>query len=117
DGKRVARLRVPGVARVPVSGDSEVDDLLLAARERPGGERAAHILRGLEQFRQADIGEVRSAHDATRRFGRVVDARLFGIHVGAVDDGDARHAISLSWFKTCMREASIGAPGARGAST
>ena len=53
-------------------------------------QRGAQVLAGLEQFRQADIGVVRPAHDAARLLGRVVDARLLGIHVGAVDDGAAR---------------------------
>src|SRR5881227_767173 len=109
DGKRVARLRVPGIARVPMPGDSEVDDLLLAARERPGREGGAYVLRRLEQFWQPDIGMVGPADDAARLLGRVVDARLLGVHVGAVDDGDARHAIPPAG-SSCMREASIVAP-------
>jgi hypothetical protein len=93
DGKRVAHLRVPGITRVPVAGDGEVDELVLAARQRPRGHRGAQGLARLEHLRQADIGVVRPADDAARLLGRVVDACLLGVHIGTVDDGDARHAM------------------------
>src|SRR5262249_41003293 len=105
DGKRVARLRIPGIARVPVPGDGEVDDLLLAATERPGRQRGAHVLASLEHLRQADIGVVRPAHDAGRLMRYVVDARLLGVHVGAVEDCNARHAGPPAWIKVYGREA------------
>jgi hypothetical protein len=96
DGERVAHLRVPGIARVPMPGDGEVDDLLLAARQRPRRQRGAQVLARLEHFRQADVGDIRPADDAARRFGEVVDAHLLGVHVATVDAGDARHAMGPS---------------------
>ncbi len=53
----------------------------------------------------AAVRMVRPAHDAARLLGCVVDARLFGVHVGAVHDCYARHALSLgpSDF-VCRRE-------------
>ena len=42
-------------------------------------------------------------------FGGVVDARLFGIHVGAIDNGDASY-VSLSrffWTGSANREAPL----------
>ena len=60
--------------------------------------RPAVMLDDLKHFRQADIGVVRPADDAARLLGRVVDACLLGVHIGAVDDGDARHAMPPVWI-------------------
>ena len=72
-------------------GHGEIDDLLLALRQWAVRQRFAHVLRGFKQLRQADIGGVRPADDAASGLGGVVDAGLLGVHVGAVDDGDAWH--------------------------
>src|SRR5262249_4221287 len=91
DGKRAAHLREPGIFGVPVARDREVRDLLLARRERPRRQTRPQVLARLEYLRQADVGVIRSADDAARLLGGVVDARLFGVHVGAVDDWNACH--------------------------
>jgi hypothetical protein len=84
DGERAAHLSEPWISRVPVAGDDEVDDLLLAPGQRAGRQAGPQVLTGLEQFRQPDIGMVRPADDAAGRLGGVVHARLFDVHVGAV---------------------------------
>src|SRR5262245_66626903 len=54
--------------------------------KRPLRQTAPEVLASLEQFRQSDVGVVRPPDDATRLLRCIVDARLFGIHVGAVND-------------------------------
>ena len=98
-----------------MAGDDEVHNLLLSPGQRPGRQRGPQVLAGLEQFRQPDIGMVRPAHDAARCLGGVVDARLLGVHVGAIHDGDACHAVSHAPDFVCGREASIDARVARAA--
>jgi hypothetical protein len=51
-------------------------------------------LASLEQFWQSDVSVVRPPDDATRLLRCIVDARLFGIHVGAVYDWYPRHPSS-----------------------
>ena len=99
-----------------MAGDDEVHNLLLPPGQRPGRQRGPQVLAGLKQFRQPDIGMIRPAHDAARCLGGVVDARLLGVHVGAIQDGDACHAFSLAPDFVCGREASIDARVVRAAS-
>jgi hypothetical protein len=107
DGERGADLGEPGIPRAPMPGDGQVYDLLLPARQRPGRERTPQILGCFEQFRHADVGVVRPTQGAVGRLGCVVDARLLGVHVGAVDDGDAWHAFSPALGVLWRGEASI----------
>src|SRR5690242_13927409 len=60
-------------------------------------ERLAQPVCRLEQFRQPDIGGERAADRALGALGGVVDARLVGIHGGAVDDRYAWHAGPRAW--------------------
>src|SRR5262249_51358364 len=94
DGERAANLRKPWISSVPVPGDDEIRNLLLSAGQGSGRHAGPQVLASLEQFRQSDVGIVRPAHDPTRLLGSVVDTRLLGVHVGAVDDRYARHGIS-----------------------
>ena len=75
--------------------DREVHELLLAARQRLFCKCSAQALRGLKQFRQANVGVVRPADRRIRGLGLIVDATLFGIHLGAVQNLDARHGVFL----------------------
>ncbi len=66
----------------------------------------------------SDRGDVRDRSasgqsDPARLLGGVVDARLFGVHVGAVDDRDAWHDLPSPVSSRCRREAIIAAPHAR----
>jgi hypothetical protein len=96
--ERAAHLREPRVAGVPVPGNHEVHNLLLSVGQRPGRQRGPQVLASLEQFRQSDIGRVWPAHDSAGCLGCVVDARLFGVHVGAVQNCYAWHASPQSEF-------------------
>jgi hypothetical protein len=61
----------------------------------------------LEQFRQSDIGIERPAYRPAGVLGGVVDARLLGVHVGAVDDCNACHADGSPRRMLCAGEGSI----------
>jgi hypothetical protein len=76
----------------------EVDDLALASRQRPVTKAAAHVLRRLEQFGDADIGVIRPADRTVRGLGSVIDLPLFGGHIGTIDNGNTGHVVSpLVW--------------------
>jgi hypothetical protein len=84
NGERASNLCKPRISSIPVPSDDKIHNLLLSGRQWPGRQRSPQVLASLEQFRQADIGMIRPAHDTTRLFSSVVDARLFGVHVSAL---------------------------------